>query len=109
MPNFTAGQQPQFRRGENEIFFTYPLNADLSYHGQAVLAFERVTTYLSLFSHNPTRWEEEKTLCELYLSVLDGFYNNHGPIPWLLSSGQGPTIITVRSQAHLIWEEEKTS
>ena len=32
---------------------------------KAVLAFERVTTYLSLFSHNPARWEEEKTLCEL--------------------------------------------
>jgi|GEM_PF-5211960 len=81
MPNFTVGQQPQFRGGENELFkaLPHPKAGDLSYHGQAVLAFERVTTYLSLFSHNPTRWEEEKTHCELYISALDGFYNNHGP------------------------------
>jgi hypothetical protein len=75
----------------------------------AVLAFERAITYLSLFSHNPTRWEEEKTHCELYLSALGGIYNYHGLNRACSRVGCNRLFFTVRSQAQLIWEEEKTS
>ena len=66
-----------------------------------MFAFERV---IALY-HCPATTLLVGRRRKLILSV----YNYHGPKPCLLASGLQPTIFTVRSQAHLIWEEEKTS